>query len=138
VRIGSSALLAASFVSGLIDRLSRRYPRLVFHLVSGYEDTLHRDLIERNVDLLIERRFAPVTHERLDFEFLFDESFVVAVSAQNPWVRRRRIQLADLVQESWVLPPPGSVIGSIVMEAFRAGGSILPARLWSPIPPRCG
>src|SRR6185437_8385741 len=43
VRIGSSALLAASFVSGLIDRLSRRYPRIVFHLVSGYVDTLHRD-----------------------------------------------------------------------------------------------
>lgn len=122
VRIGSSALLAASFVSGLIDRLSRRYPRLMFHLVSGYVDTLHRDLIERNVDFLIERRFAPVSDERLDFEFLFDESFVVVVGAQNPWVRRRRIQLSDLASEPWVLPPPGSVIGSIVMEAFRSFG----------------
>jgi len=122
VRIGSSALLAASFVSGLIDRLSRRYPRLMFHLVSGYVDTLHRDLIERNVDFLIERRFAPVSDERLDFEFLFDESFVVVVGAQNPWVRRRRIQLSDLASEPWVLPPPGSVIGSIVMEAFRSVG----------------
>ena len=122
VRIGSSALLAASFVSGLIDRLSRRYPGLMFHLVSGYVDTLHRDLIERNVDFLIERRFAPVSDERLDFEFLFDESFVVVVGAQNPWVRRRRIQLSDLASEPWVLPPPGSVIGSIVTDAFRASG----------------
>jgi len=122
VRIGSSALLAASFVTGLIDRLSRRYPRLVFHLVTGYLDTLHRELSETNVDLLIERRVGPVADERLDFEFLFDESFVVAVSAQNPLVRRRRIHLADLANEPWVLPPPGSVIGSIVTDAFRASG----------------
>jgi len=122
VRIGSSALLAASFVTGLIDRLSRRYPRLVFHLVTGYLDTLHRELSERNVDLLIERRVGAVADERLDFEFLFDESFVVAVSAQNPLVRRRRIHLADLANEPWVLPPPESVIGSIVTDAFRASG----------------
>ena len=122
VRIGSSALLAASFVSGLIDRLSRRYPRLVFHLVTGYLDTLHRELSERNVDLLIERTVGPVADQRLDFEFLFEESFVVAAGAQSRLLRRRRIQLAELANEPWVLPPPGSVIGSIVTKAFRASG----------------
>jgi DNA-binding transcriptional LysR family regulator len=44
------------------------------------------------------------------------------VGAENRWARRRRIQLADLANECWVLPPPESVIGSIVMEAFRASG----------------
>ena len=51
VRIGCTPLLAASFVSAVIDRLSRRYPRMVFHLVTGYVETLHRELSERNVDL---------------------------------------------------------------------------------------
>ncbi len=122
VRIGSSALLAASFVSALVDQLSQRYPCIVFHLVTGHVPALHRELIERNVDLLIVRRFGPIADERLDFEFLFDDSYVVAAGAQNPWVRRRRIELADLVNESWVLPPPGSVIASVVAEAFRAKG----------------
>jgi DNA-binding transcriptional LysR family regulator len=122
VRIGSSALLAASFVSALVDRLSQRHPRIAFHLVTGHVEALHRELSGRNVDLLIVRRFGPIADERLDFEFLFDDSFVVAAGAQNPWVRRRKIELAELVNESWVLPPPGSVIASVVMEAFRAGG----------------
>jgi len=122
VRIGSSALLAASFVSALVDRLSQRYPGIVFHLVTGHVEALHRELTGRNVDLLIVRRFGPIADERLDFEFLFDDSFVVAAGAQNPWVRRRKIELSDLVNESWVLPPPGSVIASVVMEAFRAKG----------------
>src|SRR6185437_7843197 len=122
VRIGSTAFLAASFVSALVDRLSRRYPRIIFHLVTGYMETLQRELSERNVDLLILRSSGPIADERLDFEFLFDDSYVVAAGAQSSWVRRRRIELAELVNESWVLPPSGSVIGSIVSEAFRAGG----------------
>src|SRR5881227_3371587 len=32
VRIGSTAFLAASFVAALIDRLTRRYPRITFHI----------------------------------------------------------------------------------------------------------
>jgi DNA-binding transcriptional LysR family regulator len=120
VRVGSTPLLAASFVSAVTDRLSRRYPRMVFRLVTGYVETLHRELSERNVDLLIARRFGPIADEGLSFEFLFDDPSVVVAGAQSPWVRRRRIEFADLVNELWVLPPPGSGIASLAMEAFRA------------------
>jgi DNA-binding transcriptional LysR family regulator len=122
LRIGTTTFLAASFVSALVDRLSRRYPRIVFHLVTGYTETLHRELAERNVDLLIIRGSGPIADPRYDFEFLFDDSYVVAAGAQNQWARRRRIEIAELVNELWVLPPPDSVIGSIVMDAFRASG----------------
>lgn len=122
VRIGSTALLAASFVSAIVDRLSRCYPRIVFHLVTGYMETLHWELTERNVDLLILRSSGLMTDERLDFEFLFDDSYVVAAGAQNQLVRRRRIEIAELANELWVLPPRESVIGSIAMQAFRASG----------------
>ncbi|MEA2911136.1 MAG: hypothetical protein QOJ15_3217 [Bradyrhizobium sp.] len=126
VRIGSTVLLAASFVSALVDRLSRRNPRMVFHLVTGYTDALQRELHARNVDLLILRSSGTLSDERLNFEFLFDDSYVVVVGAQNQWVRRRRIEIADLADELWVLPPPESVIGSIVREAFRASGRDYP------------
>src|SRR5712671_6258227 len=109
VRIGCTPLLAASFVSAVVDRLSRRYPRIVFHLVTGQVEALHRELSERNVDLLAARRFGPIADERLSFEFLFDDSFVVAAGLRHPSVRRRKIELAELASEAWVLPPPGSV-----------------------------
>jgi DNA-binding transcriptional LysR family regulator len=122
VRIGCTPILAASFVSAVVDRLSRRYPRIVFQLVTAYLEPLRRELSERNVDFLIVRRFGPAADERLDFEFLFDDAYVVAAGAQNRWVRRRRIELAELAGESWTLPPPKSVIGAIAAEAFRACG----------------
>jgi len=126
VRIGSTPLLGASFVSALVDRLTRRYPRIVFHLVTGYIETLQGELFARNVDLLILRSPGTLADERLNFEFLFDDSYVVVAGAQNQWVGRRRIEIADLTDELWVLPPPESVIGSIVREAFGASGRDYP------------
>ncbi len=126
VRIGCTPLLAASFVSAVVDRLSRQHPRMVFHLVSGYVEKLHRELSGRNVDLLIARRFGPMAEERLDFQFLFDDSSVVAAGAQSPWVRRRRIEFTELLNEPWVLPPPGSEIATVAMEAFRTNGVAYP------------
>jgi DNA-binding transcriptional LysR family regulator len=122
VRIGCSSILATSFVSAVIERLQRRYPKIVFHFEIARIEALHHELSERNVDVVIAQRLGPIADERLDFEFVFDASFVVAAGAQNPWVRRRRIALAELVNESWTLPPRTSVLGSIAMEAFRASG----------------
>ena len=60
VRIGCSPLLAASFVSAVIDRVSRRFPRIAFDLVSAPIETVHRDLCERRLDFLITRKVGPV------------------------------------------------------------------------------
>ena len=135
VRIGCNPSLAVSFVAAVIDRLSRRHPRIVFHLVATQAETLHRELTERNVELLIAGRFGPFADKDLGFEILYDDSHVVAAGAQNPWVRRRRIELAELVNESWLLPPPESAIGSVAMEAFRTSGLDYPRATVFTIPP---
>jgi DNA-binding transcriptional LysR family regulator len=122
MRIGCNPFLAASFVPAVLDRLSRRYPRIVIHLVTATLETLYRELSERNVDLVITRRFGPIADERMGFEFLFDEHHVVVAGVQSPWARRRRIELAELVSELWALPAPKTVSASIAMEAFRARG----------------
>jgi len=122
VRIGCNPLLAATFVSAVADRLSRIYPRMVFHFVEAHVETLYDELNRRNVEFLIARRLGPILDERLVFEFLFNDTYVVAAGAQSPWVRRRRIKLAELVNESWTLSPTESGTGLFAIEAFRAGG----------------
>ena len=123
VRIGSGAFLAASFVSGVVDRLSRRYPRIVFHLVVTQSDAPFHELSERNVDLAIASlRGGLVPDEKFSFEVLYDDSSVVVAGAQSPWARRRSIALADLVNESWALPPPQRAYGPLFVEAFRVNG----------------
>src|SRR5262245_19349365 len=122
VRIGSTDALAASFVSAVIDRLSRHYPRISFHVVTGTAKVVRRELAERSVDLLIHRDRGSIAHEQHSFEFLYESPHVVAAGANNPWVERRRIKLADLMGELWALPPPTNEFGAFVVEAFRASG----------------
>ncbi len=114
VRIGSTAPLGASFVSAIIDQLSRRYPRMVFHVVS--EDAMD----ERRLDLLILRKIGPFAEDRQSFEILYDNPYFVAAGAKNPWTRRRRVKLAELIAELWVLPPLGNRLGSLTRDIFDA------------------
>jgi len=122
VRFGCNPFLAASFASAVVDRLSQRYPRIVVHLVTGGNDSLRRELSERNLDLVIARRFDQIADAHFNVEFLYDDSYVVVAGARNPWARRRKIELAELVNEPWALPAPESVTGSIATEAFRGNG----------------
>jgi DNA-binding transcriptional LysR family regulator len=120
VRIGCNPFLAASFVATVIERLSRRYPRAVFRLTPAYVETLYRELTERNVDLLIARRSGSLADDRLEHEVLFEDTYWVMAGAKNPWARRRNIELAELANEPWALPPPESTTGSVALAAFRA------------------
>jgi DNA-binding transcriptional LysR family regulator len=122
VRIGCNPSLAASFGSAVVDRLSSRYPRITFHLETGYVDLLHQQLIERNVDLLLARKLGPISDPRLDFELLFHDSCVVVAGAQNPLARRQKIELAALANEQWVLSPPGSGAASTAMQILAGRG----------------
>ena len=128
VRIGSTAPLGASFVAAIIDRLSLAYPRMVFHFVSEDANSLIRYLDERKLDLLILRKIGPFAEDRQSFEVLYDNPYFVAAGSKNPWVRRRRIELAELIGELWVLPPPGSRFGSLAREIFDAQGTAVSPR----------
>jgi DNA-binding transcriptional LysR family regulator len=121
VRIGSGHNLMAGFVSAVVDRLSRRYPRMVFHLVTSDRfELLQRELHERKVDLLIGRKLNSI--EGQEFNLLFEDSYFVVADASHPWSRRRRIEPAELAEASWVLMPPDTPPGALAMEAFRTGG----------------
>ncbi len=122
VHVGTIIPLAASFVSPVVDRLSRRCPGFVFHIAATEADTLHRELIERKLDLVIIKRIGPFADEQFNVETLFYDLYVVVSGAQHPWARRRKIELAELATQSWVLPPPNTVPGAVLVDAFRDSG----------------
>jgi len=122
LRIGSTPALSEGIVLAVIDRLSRRYPRVVFHVVLGDTMALYDDLRARDVEFGFARMSGLVPEEDLAQEVLFEEPLIVVAGIQNPWVRRRKIALAELVNEPWTWPPPESFFNSLVVEAFRASG----------------
>lgn len=125
VSIGSTIAIAVGFIPAVIDRLSRRYPGIVFHLSAGEASTTYQALEERTVDVVISPIFASID-DHIRAEVLYSEPLVVIAGAQSSWARRRKVALRDLMNESWTLPARKSLYGSVVVEAFRASGLDLP------------
>ena len=130
LRIGSSDAVAAGMLTVIINRLSRQYPRLRFEVTlgGGLIDLQYRELQTRSLDLVIGRLPSTIP-ESIDVTLLYhDPSFVVA-GAKNEWVRRRRIDLADLTRESWCLPSLENHPWSLIADAFKNRGLDLPRRI---------
>src|SRR6267378_552596 len=127
VRIGSIESLTAGFVPEVIDQFSRKYPRVLVHVVNTQLATQEfRELRERTVDLMVGRILKPVADDEIDTEILFQDEYFVVASSRSPWARRRKIALADLVDEPWVLVPPNNVFAPFMAQAFSAQGLELP------------
>jgi DNA-binding transcriptional LysR family regulator len=123
VRIGSTEVMAAGLLPAVIDRLSRQFPRLVFTVVQApLIELQYRDLRERNVDLILGRMVTPIAEEDLNAEILFDDPVFVVAGTNSKWVRRRSIGPAELLNETWCLPPYDLLIGSNIAEAFSSQG----------------
>ncbi len=127
LRLGWTEPMSAGFGAAIIDRLTRKYPRLVIRVTQADPATLEeRELRARSVDLMLGRFSTRVPAEDIATEFLFDEIPYVVAGTGNKWLNRRKIELAELFGENWVLPPGDSITGSLIEAAFRAAGVGLP------------
>ena len=128
VRVGCPEGLAAGLVPAIIDRLSRRYPRVDVHVVHAETATLElRELRERDVDLLVGRILGPLDDD-IDAEVLFEDRRFIVAGARSRWAGRRKLALSELVHEPWILDPPNAAAIPLITAAFRAQGVELPRR----------
>jgi DNA-binding transcriptional LysR family regulator len=126
VRVASGEMLVAWLLPEVIDQLSRRYPETLVRVIRANTETLEfRELRERTVDLVLARIPTTFEAEDLDIDVLFDDPHRVVVGAESPWARRRKVTLADLVNEPWIFTP-NQVVSALITEAFKAHGLAVP------------
>jgi len=122
LRIGTPAGISEGIVLTVINRLSRQYPRIVFHVSIAAGSALLDQLRQRDVEIGFDRLSQLTGQQDIDEEVLYDEPLVVVAGVDNPWVRRRRIKLAELLNEPWTWPPAGTPYDVHVVNAFRVSG----------------
>lgn len=119
LRLGCTEPMSSGFVPAVLDRLSRRYPKVVFHVTQADPATLQsRELRGREIELAVARIPATLSPEDFDVEILFQEPAFIAAGQANKWTRRRNVELAELINEPWSLPPPGAVANDALKAAF--------------------
>jgi len=118
IRIGCAETVSATLLPVVIKQLSDRYPKLKLQVAQTNPNALDfQHLRERNIDLMIGRIAPSIAEDDLDVEILFRERMIIVAGAQSKWARRRKLELADLVDAAWILTPT-----LLVDEAFRARG----------------
>src|SRR5258707_13879798 len=58
----------------------------------------------------------------MELEVLFNDRQVVVAGSGNKWARRRKIKIAELLNEPWICPPSGSIPASIFSDVFLGAG----------------
>jgi len=129
--IGCPDVVGAVVIPRVLESFSKKYPSVVLHidnvLSPAVEDNGLRD---RKFDLVLGRSpMLPADRQvalDLNVEFLFDDPFVLVSGAQTRWARSRKIDLAELIDESWIIQSPHTSSYKFLAEAFRARGLSMP------------
>ena len=123
LRIGCPEIMIAGVLPALAEQFLKQHSKVRPHVV--HADTALRqfdELRKRNVELLIGRLPRPFVEEDLIADELFDEPFLAFSGIDSRWARRRQINVADLIDEPWVLPPYDSTPGMLIAQFFRSHG----------------
>lgn len=126
VRIGCAESLSA-YLTLVVERLLLQHPRIRFHVQQVRWPSLEfQELRDRNVDLVLSRSVNALVRDGLEedlhAEVLFDDPFSAVVGHHSRWARRKQIDIADLVDEPWIVTPPDVLAGRFLAEAFERRG----------------
>ena len=128
IQVASNEFIIAGLIATVFGRLRQQYPGIAIDVASvGAISEQHRELRERKVDLVV-GRVVRSHEEDIDTEVLFNDRIAVVAGLENPWSRRRKVDLSELADESWIMPPADSPVGVLVAELFRARGLKFPPR----------
>jgi DNA-binding transcriptional LysR family regulator len=131
LRIGSPESITAGFLLPVLQRLTKTYPRVRYHVQQVQQPTVeYPELRQRKVDLVLARwGHDPAPDDlapELDVQVLFNDPYLLVAGAASPWARRRKIDLADLANEPLIVPPVDAWGGALVADAFRRRGLPVP------------
>jgi molybdate transport repressor ModE-like protein len=120
LRLGASGGMVEGLLPAILNRLQRDHPLLTFDITQGNTGpALYRELRDRNIDLIVGRMNLPIDDD-LSAEVLFDDPLLVVAGPGNPLLRRRKLELRQLMDEPWMLPQASTTARTVIEETFAA------------------
>lgn len=130
IRLGAMETLQAGVVAATAQIQLARHPRMRMVFESGQsQDLMGHFLQQRLVDFVVARPLTWPLPPELEGEALFFDQLKVAVGVAHPLARRRKVTLADLQQEHWILSRAESMPHTPIPQAFKAAGLAMPAKV---------
>jgi DNA-binding transcriptional LysR family regulator len=122
VRVGCPEAIATGLMLATIARFSQQHPRVLVSVTAANNMANELRLLrDRTVDFLVGSLPQPFTHDDLEAEVLYRERPYFLCGNKHRLARRRKVDLAELVNEPWLLPHE-SIFSAYLTQAFEASG----------------
>lgn len=122
VAVGSLLSPCSDFLPAALLRLAREAPDFAVAVHVDTSRALVQGLLESRFDLVIARVGDPALEPELRFEPLVEEQFCVVARPGHALAGRRRVTVADVAAERWVLPPAASDLRQRLETLFLQHG----------------
>ena len=121
VRLGIFPTLGPYLLPHIVPNIVARFPKLELILVEEKTETLLKRLHDGELDAAI--LALPIHDDTLHAEFLFEETFILAVNCQHRLAKSKGVTLADLTHESLLLLDDGHCLRDQALEVCRMAGT---------------
>ena len=121
VRIGIFPTLAPYLLPHVVPGIVKRFPKLELILVEEKTEVILKKLHDGELDAGV--LALPIQDDSLHAEFLFEETFVLALPKQHRLAKSKRVKLADLALESLLLLDDGHCLRDQALEVCAMIGA---------------
>lgn len=121
LRLGATHTFNIGFIPECVAALLMRHPTVTVAVHEHTVDEICAELLAGTIDMGISyRAHMPAA---LQFEPLYNEQMVLAVSPAHPLARRKRLRLVELHRQPLVLLPASFTTRTMLDECFQACGA---------------
>jgi DNA-binding transcriptional LysR family regulator len=126
LRIGCPESISAALLHPIVEKFTELYPRVVLDVDTVNTQSFGQKLRDRRLDVVLARGGWPLEESQLvtdlKVDTLFDDELVIAVGRQSRWARRRKVDIAELRDEKWILTGGDVWNYRIIAKAFQMRG----------------
>ncbi|MGA9827974.1 MAG: LysR substrate-binding domain-containing protein [Rhodanobacteraceae bacterium] len=121
IRLGIFPTLGPYLLPHVIPRIRKRYPRLELLLFEEKTEVVLKKLREGRLDAGI--LALPLHEEQLEYEFLFEEPFLLAVPENHALAKCKKLKVADLIDQRLLLLEDGHCLRDHALDVCQLAGA---------------
>ena len=119
VSIGIGKSVTWQIVPQAIKRFQTRHPNVHIQAYEGWSHELFQRLQRGEFDFVVSASIPrDELHPDLRQDFLFSQKVVVIASPDHPLGKRKKVELSELIDCHWIIPPPGTGSGGYIRKLF--------------------
>lgn len=122
VVVGVLPLSVDIFLPRAVNSLAASHPDIEVRIVDGTYESLVQHLLSADIDAIAGALRTDTPADEVRQLHLFDDDLVVVAPAGHACLRRKCLQLEDLLQWPWVAPLPGTPADRAMVRLFHDRG----------------